>query len=309
MIGRGQRADAEGHPPDQVLRQFQHEEEGDDRERQHLADREHQLPAIAHHLALAGGHEFHDVGEAVRDVAAERDAEHEADQDEHQHRRRERLQQGEHHEHDHRGQEDRAPSDAVGKPAADERADDGAALRRGAGEAEHERGRVEDLTQEDEHEGDRVEVPRLDQHGGDHQPAGAPPARTVIRDQMFDRAVDRRGVGRGDAHACSLPRRRGVRENPIGGVVRLATRGEGRTGSGSPAASTTLKPRGRGRKAGRFHRRNAAREPRRPEWRGRKHGRNGQVRGRRRVRVTSNASTVARAAGSGMVARIDGDAS
>ena len=91
-------AESERHAPHQFVVHVENEEHGDDRQRQNLADGEHELPAVAHHLAFALGHRFHDVGVAGRDVAAERNAEEEADDGEHCDARDERLAQRQHDE-------------------------------------------------------------------------------------------------------------------------------------------------------------------------------------------------------------------
>ena len=91
----------------------------DDGEGQHLANREHELPAIAHDFTIALPHGFHDVGVAVGNIAPERHAQNEADDHQPNDVRHERLRQGEDDEHDHGREEHHAPADLVGQPAAE----------------------------------------------------------------------------------------------------------------------------------------------------------------------------------------------
>jgi hypothetical protein len=177
--------------PDHLVIDVENEENRDHGERQHLADGEHELPAIAHHLELPLGHRFHDVSVAGRDVAAERHTEQEADDDQPGHVRNERLRQRKHDEQDHGRQEHHAAADLVGEPAADQCADHCAALRAGRGKAEHQRIGIVLLADEHEHEGDRIEIPGFDQDRGHHQPADAAALGTVILDEIADSVVDR----------------------------------------------------------------------------------------------------------------------
>ncbi|MFK4533161.1 hypothetical protein ABIA00_001344 [Bradyrhizobium ottawaense] len=180
---RRHRAEAERHAPQHLVLHVDQEEDHDDADGEDLADREHELPAVAHDLALALGHGFHDVGVAGRDVRAERDAKQEADHDEPGDVRHEGLRQRQHDEHHHRHQEHDAAADLVGQPAAQQRADQGPALRARRGKAQHQRRGIVLLLDEDQHEGDRIEVPGFDQDRGHHQPADLVALGTVVRDE------------------------------------------------------------------------------------------------------------------------------
>ena len=103
-------------------------------EREHLAKGEHKLPPIAHDFALPAGHGLHDVGVAAGDIAAERNAEDEANHDQPRDVRHEGLREREDDEHPHRGQEDDSTAELIGQPSSEQRADDGAALRPGRGQ-------------------------------------------------------------------------------------------------------------------------------------------------------------------------------
>jgi hypothetical protein len=156
-------AESERYAPHQFVIHVENEEDRDDRERQNFAHGEHELPAVAHHLAFAFGHRVHDVGVASRDVAAERNAEEETDDGEHCDARDERLAHRQDDEENHGCEEHETPTDPVGQPAADEGADHRPTLRPGAHEAEQQRVRMILVADEDEDEGDAVEVPGLDQ--------------------------------------------------------------------------------------------------------------------------------------------------
>ncbi len=188
---RRHRTEAERHAPQHLVLDVEQQEDHDDADGQHFADGEHELPAIAHHLALTLGHGFHDVGVAGRDIRAEGNAEQEADHDEPADAGHEGLRQRQHDEHHHRHQEHHAAADLVGQPAAEQRADQRAALRAGRGKAEHQRIGIVLLLDEDQHEGDRIEIPGLDQDRGHHQPADLVALGTVIRDEIADRGFAR----------------------------------------------------------------------------------------------------------------------
>ena len=147
------------------MREVGDDEDRDDRQRQNFADREHELPAIAHHFAFALRHQLHDVGVAVGDVAAERDAEKKPDHDEPADAGHECLDDGEDDEHDHRRQKHHSATDLVGKPAADQRADQRASLRSRRGQAQQQRIGIILLANEDQDEGYGIEVPGFDQDG------------------------------------------------------------------------------------------------------------------------------------------------
>ena len=132
-------------------------------QRQHFADGEHELPAIAHHLALTLGHRIHDVGVAVGNVRAERHAEDEAHNDQHFNALHEGLCEGDNDEHDHRGQEHHATTDFVGQPATGNCTKQRATLGRGCGEAEQQRIGVVLGLDEHQHEGDGVQIPGFHQ--------------------------------------------------------------------------------------------------------------------------------------------------
>lgn len=188
---RRHRAETQRHAPQHLVVHVGQEEDHDDADGHDLADGEHELPAVAHDLALALGHGFHDVGVAGRDVGAERDAEQEADHDEPGDVRHEGLRQRQHDEHHHRHQEHHAAPDLVGQPPAEQRADQGAALRAGRRKAQHQRIGIVLLLDEDQHEGDRIEVPGLDQDRGHHQPADLVALGAVVRDEVADRGFAR----------------------------------------------------------------------------------------------------------------------
>src|SRR6185312_8021395 len=81
----------EAHPPQHRVVDACDVHQGDDQDREDLAEAEHELPPGAHLLPGALRHRLHDVGVAVGDVAAERDAEQEADDDQVPDVRREAL--------------------------------------------------------------------------------------------------------------------------------------------------------------------------------------------------------------------------
>ena len=161
-------------------------------ERQHLAHREHELPPIAHDLALPAGHGLHDVGVAAGDIAAERNAQDQADDDQRREVWHEGLRQREDDEHPHRGQKDDTTAEPVGQPSAEQRADDGATLRSGRGQTQERWRGMEGVADEDQHERDRIEIPGLDKDRGHHQPADPPPFRVIVADQIADGAIHRR---------------------------------------------------------------------------------------------------------------------
>jgi hypothetical protein len=133
---RRQRAEAQRHAPHQVARQLRNDEDRNDPDGQNLADREHELPAVAHHLALAARHGLHDVGVSAGDVASQGNAEDKPHDDQPHHVRHEGLRQREDHEHAHGREEDDTPTELVGEPAADDCADEGTALGSRRGQAE-----------------------------------------------------------------------------------------------------------------------------------------------------------------------------
>ena len=94
-----------------------------------------------------------------------------------------------HDEHHHGREEHEAPADLVGQPAAEERADHRSALRSRAGQPEQQRVGMVLVLDEDEDEGDAVQVPGLDQDRGHHQPADAIAVRRIVGDQMADSRV------------------------------------------------------------------------------------------------------------------------
>ncbi len=183
---------------------FGDDEHRNHRQRQHLADGEHELPAVAHDLALALGHRLHDVGVAVGDVASERHAEKEADHHQQPNRRHEGLREGEHDEQDHGGQEHDPAADPIRQPAAEQGADQCATLGARSGQAQQQRVRVILVTDEHQHEGDRIQVPGFHQDGRHHQPADLVPARVVVGDEMADCAIHRRLLRHGYRHLRSF---------------------------------------------------------------------------------------------------------
>src|SRR5271165_5019954 len=122
-------------------------------------------PAVAHDLALALGHHLHDVGVTGRDVAAERDPEEQAYDRKRHDARHESLRQREHDEENHGCEEHQAAAELVGQPTAEKGANDRSALRPGGGEPKQQRAGMVLVADEDEDEGDPVEVPGLDKDG------------------------------------------------------------------------------------------------------------------------------------------------
>jgi hypothetical protein len=187
----GHGAEPEGYSPHPLVVEIENQEHGDDCQRQHLADGEHELPAVAHYLALAFGHRIHDVGVAGRDIAAERHAKEET-----QHRKgrdagHEGLRQRQHDEHDHRRQEHEPAADPVGQPSAKQRPNHCPALRSRGRQAEQKRIGMILVADENEDERDAVQVPRLDQDRSHHEPPGAIALRAVVCDQMTNGGVHR----------------------------------------------------------------------------------------------------------------------
>jgi hypothetical protein len=170
---RGHRAQTETDAPQQAVVHAAEIHHGDDGDGGDLTEAEHALPAVAHHLPLALGHRLHDVRVAGGDVAAQREPQQEPDDHQLPHARREGLGQREDHEEHHRGDEDLPPPEPVGEPAAEHGAEERPQLYGGRGEAEHRRAGVEVLLDEEQEEGDRVQIPCLDEDRRDHQPAGA----------------------------------------------------------------------------------------------------------------------------------------
>ncbi len=196
-----QRAESQRDAPHEFVVDVGEEEHRDDGQRQHLADREHELPAVAHDLALPLGHRFHDVGVAVGDIAAERHAEQEPHDDEPAHAGHESLEQRQGDEQHHRGQEHDAAADLVRQPPAEQRPDQGSALRAGRREAEQQRVGMVLVLDEDQHEGDRIEVPGFDQDRGQHEPADPVALRVVIRHEVPDGTVHDRFLRHRQRHA------------------------------------------------------------------------------------------------------------
>jgi hypothetical protein len=111
---RRQGPEREREAPDEFMVEIENKEHADNRERHHLTDREHELPAVSHHLPLALRHRFHDVGIAGRDVASERHAEEEADHRKREDARDERLRKRQHDEQHHCREKHDAAADLVG---------------------------------------------------------------------------------------------------------------------------------------------------------------------------------------------------
>ena len=80
-------------------------------------------------------------------------------------------------------------------------------LRRSAHETQRQRRGVELLGHEHLHEGDGVQVPRLHQDGGHHQPADAVALGVVIGDQVADGPVHRGLLGKRGRHCLGVSRR------------------------------------------------------------------------------------------------------
>ena len=133
-------------------------------------------------------HRLHDVGVAVGDVAAERDAEDEAHHHQPADVRHERLRQREDDEHDHggRGTSRAARSCRRASRRAARRSSRRPACPPPPAPAAAASG-WKMLVDEDQHEGDRVEVPRLDQDRGHHQPADAVAFRIVFANEVAGR--------------------------------------------------------------------------------------------------------------------------
>ncbi len=172
--------------------EVENEEDRDHSQRQHFTDREHELPAVAHHLALALGHRLHDVGVAGRDIASERHAQQEANDDEHADTGDERLRQRQDDEQDHRHQEHDAPADLVGQPSADQGANQRTALGAGGRQTQQQRIRLILFADENQDEGDGIKVPGFDQDRGHHQPSDLVALGAVFADEVADGAVHRR---------------------------------------------------------------------------------------------------------------------
>lgn len=167
------RTECEGHAPEYRVIHAGDVHDRDDDDREDLAETEHELPAGAHDLALALRHRLHDVGVAVRDVAAERNTDQRAHDDEPRDVRNEGLGERQDDEEHHRENEDAFTAEAVGNVSADQRTDECTTLHARGNEAEFGGVRGEVGLDEDHHERDRVKIPRLNEDRGNHHPATA----------------------------------------------------------------------------------------------------------------------------------------
>ncbi len=174
--------------------EVENEEDRDHSQREHFANREHELPAVAHDLALALGHRLHDVGVAGRDIASERYAQQEANDDEPTDARHDGLYQRQDDEQHHRHQKHDAPADLVGQPAADQGANERAALGAGRRETQQQRIRLILFADEYQDEGNGIKVPGFDEDRGHHQPSDLVALGAVLADQIADGAIHRRAL-------------------------------------------------------------------------------------------------------------------
>src|SRR6516164_10275754 len=95
---------------------------------EHLAETEHELPAATHLLTLSLRHRFHDVGIAVGNIAAERNADQQTHDDQVPDVAYKSLRDRQDDEEHHRADENLLSAEAIGEDAAQESADQRAAL-------------------------------------------------------------------------------------------------------------------------------------------------------------------------------------
>ena len=132
QAGRDRR-DRQHDAPDHIRVNIKRHQRGDQQNGGDNPQREHKLPAVSHHFALALRHHLHDVGKAVSHVRAHRDPGEAANNRQPVHIGRQALKNGEDREQDHRPEENFTPSELIGQPAAEQRADHRAKLGAGGG--------------------------------------------------------------------------------------------------------------------------------------------------------------------------------